>query len=113
MGERKTLRLVARYGDACNLFDIPDGGRTVAHKLGVLARHCEAAGRPYAEIEKTLSTRLEPGESARSFAARGAQLAALGIEHAVVITPEPWTEAAVATLAEARRECGFAARSPG
>jgi alkanesulfonate monooxygenase SsuD/methylene tetrahydromethanopterin reductase-like flavin-dependent oxidoreductase (luciferase family) len=113
MGERKTLRLVARYGDACNLFDIPDGGRTIAHKLGVLARHCEAAGRPYAAIEKTVSTRLEAGESARSFAARCAQLAALGIEHAVVITPEPWTEAAVAILAEARRECGSAARSWG
>jgi F420-dependent oxidoreductase-like protein len=101
MGERKTLRLVARYGDACNLFDIPDGGRTVTHKLVVLARHCEAAGRPYAEIEKTVSTRLEPGESADSFAARCAKLAALGIEHAVVITPGPWTEAAVASLAAA------------
>jgi F420-dependent oxidoreductase-like protein len=102
MGERKTLRLVARYGDACNLFDIPDGGRTIAHKLDVLARHCEAAGRPYAAIEKTVSTRLEPGESSRSFAARCARLAALGIEHAVVITPEPWTEAAVATLTAAQ-----------
>jgi F420-dependent oxidoreductase-like protein len=38
-GERKTLRLVARYADACNLFDIPDGGRTIKHKLDVLARH--------------------------------------------------------------------------
>ena len=86
MGERKTLRLVARYADACNLFDIPDGGRTVAHKLAVLARHCEAVGRPYGEIEKTVSTRLEPGESAQSFAGRCTKLAALGIEHAVVIT---------------------------
>ncbi len=102
MGERKTLRLVARYGDACNLFDIPDGGRTLTHKLAVLARHCEAVGRPYGEIEKTVSTRLEPGESAQSFAGRCAKLAALGIEHAVVITPGPWTEAAVATLAQAR-----------
>jgi F420-dependent oxidoreductase-like protein len=102
MGERRTLRLVARYGDACNLHDIPDGGVTVRHKLGVLARHCDAIGRPYGEIEKTVSTRLEPGESARSFAARCAKLAALGIEHAVVITPGPWTEAAVATLAAAR-----------
>lgn len=102
MGERKTLRLVARYGDACNLFDIPDGGRTLTHKLAVLARHCEAVGRPYGEIEKTVSTRLEPGESAQSFAGRCAKLTALGIEHAVVITPGPWTEAAVATLAQAR-----------
>jgi alkanesulfonate monooxygenase SsuD/methylene tetrahydromethanopterin reductase-like flavin-dependent oxidoreductase (luciferase family) len=42
MGERKTLRLVARYADACNLFDIPDGGRTIKHKLEILARHCHA-----------------------------------------------------------------------
>ena len=66
----------------------------------MLARHCEAAGRAYDEIEKTVSTRLEPGESAQGFAARYAKLAALGIEHAVVT--RPWTEAAVATLAAAR-----------
>jgi hypothetical protein len=59
-GEKHTLRLVARYGDACNLFDIPDGGRTVRHKLDVLAGHCEQIGRPYADVEKTVSTRLDP-----------------------------------------------------
>jgi F420-dependent oxidoreductase-like protein len=101
MGERKTLRLVARYADACNLFDIPDGGKTVTHKLAVLARHSEAAGRPYDAIEKTLSTRLNAGESAASFADRCAHLATLGIEHVVTITDGPWTEDAVATLAEA------------
>ena len=69
-GERKTLRLVARYADACNLFDIPDGGRTVTHKLAVLAQHCDDVGRPYDEIEKTLSTRLEAGESSEAFVAR-------------------------------------------
>jgi len=100
-GERKTLRLVARYADACNLFDIPDGGKTVRHKLAVLADHCEAAGRPYGEIEKTISTRLAPGESAESFAARCAEFAGWGIEHAVVITAGPWSPAAVATLGRA------------
>jgi F420-dependent oxidoreductase-like protein len=100
-GERKTLRLVARYADACNLFDIPDGGATVRRKLEVLARHCEELGRPYGEIEKTISTRLEPGEPAEAFAERCAQLAALGIEHVVVITPGPWSEEGVATLAAA------------
>jgi F420-dependent oxidoreductase-like protein len=45
MGERKTLRLVARYGDACNLFEIPDGGETVRRKLEVLADHCAAESR--------------------------------------------------------------------
>ena len=102
MGERKTLRLVAEYGDACNLFDIPDGGETIARKLEVLARHCEAVGRPFGAIEKTVSTRLNPGESAEQFAERCAALAALGLDHAVVITPAPWTEETVTVLAAAR-----------
>jgi F420-dependent oxidoreductase-like protein len=97
-GEHRTLPLVARYADACNLFDIPDGGATVRRKLAVLARHCEQVGRPYEEIEKTVSTRLEPGESPDRFTGRCAALAAFGIEHAVVITAGPWTEDAVATL---------------
>jgi F420-dependent oxidoreductase-like protein len=100
-GERKTLRLVAQYADACNLFDIPDGGRTVRRKLEVLARHCDEVGRPYGAIEKTLSTRLEAGESAGSFIGRGAAAAALGIQHLVVITSGPWTDQAMATLAAA------------
>jgi F420-dependent oxidoreductase-like protein len=101
MGERRTLPLVARYADACNLFDIPDGGRTVRHKLAVLARLCEAIGRPYDDIEKTLSTRLEAGESPEAFVQRCVALEALGIDHAVVITAGPWTEDAVARLAAA------------
>ncbi len=48
-GEKKTLRLVARYGDACNLYPMPD----MPHKLDVLRRHCEEEGRDEAEIEKT------------------------------------------------------------
>jgi len=101
-GERKTLRLVAQYADACNLFDIPDGGKTIRHKLEVLARHCDAVGRSYDEIEKTVSTRLSPGESPEEFATRCAGLAALGIDHAVVITAGPWTDEAVARLAAAQ-----------
>lgn len=100
-GEQKTLRLVAKYGDACNLFDIPDGGRTIKHKLSVLAAHCAEAGRSFGEIEKTVSTRLQPGEAAASFAERCAAIAALGIDHVVVLAPGPWTEDGIATLAEA------------
>jgi F420-dependent oxidoreductase-like protein len=48
-GERKTLRLVAKYADACNLFPGPE----VAQKLDVLRAHCEREGRDYDEIEKT------------------------------------------------------------
>jgi F420-dependent oxidoreductase-like protein len=100
-GERKTLRLVAQYADACNLFDIPDGGRTVTHKLAVLAQHCADLGRPYDQIEKTLSTRLEAGETSDSFAGRCAAAAALGIEHMVMLTSSPWTAEALSTLAAA------------
>ena len=48
-GEKKTLRFVARYAQACNLFPGPD----LAHKLDVLRAHCDAEGRDYDEIEKT------------------------------------------------------------
>jgi F420-dependent oxidoreductase-like protein len=52
-GEKKTLRLVAKYADACNLFGTPD---IVAHKLDVLRQHCTELGRDYAAIEKTVLT---------------------------------------------------------
>jgi F420-dependent oxidoreductase-like protein len=58
-GERKTLRLVARYADACNLFDTPD----LAHKLDVLRQHCAAEGRDYDTIEKTVQVRFDLGEN--------------------------------------------------
>lgn len=100
-GERKTLRMVAQYADACNFFDIPDGGRMIKHKLAVLARHCDDLGRNYAEIEKTVSTRLFPGETARALADRCARFADLGIGHVVVLSPEPWTEQGVALVGAA------------
>jgi F420-dependent oxidoreductase-like protein len=101
MGERKTLRLVAQYADACNLFDVPDGGRTIRRKLEVLARHCEALGRDPDSIEATLSSRLAPGETAEQFAERCAGLAELGIDHVVLVTTGPWTPADLETLSRA------------
>ena len=52
-GEKKTLRLVAEYGDACNLFAGPTNLDSVQHKLDVLKQHCADVGRNYDEIEKT------------------------------------------------------------
>ncbi len=49
-GERKTLKLVAQYADACNIFGDPD---RVRHLLGVLDAHCADVGRDPAEITKT------------------------------------------------------------
>jgi len=57
-GERKTLRFVARYARACNLFPGPD----LARKLDVLRAHCEAEGRDYDEIEKTCYFIFDVGE---------------------------------------------------
>jgi alkanesulfonate monooxygenase SsuD/methylene tetrahydromethanopterin reductase-like flavin-dependent oxidoreductase (luciferase family) len=99
-GEKRTLRLVAEHADACNLFDIPDGGKTVAHKLAVLARHCEEVGRP-TEIETTLSTRIGPSQSATDFVAHCTDMAGLGVDHAILLTAGgPWTGRSVEDLAD-------------
>ena len=58
-GEKKTLRLVARYADACNLFDSAE----LAHKLDVLREHCAAEGRDYDSIEKTVQVSFDLGEN--------------------------------------------------
>ncbi len=57
-GERKTLRLVAKYAQACNLFST--GADEVGHKLDVLRAHCETEGRDYDTIEKTMLSRSNP-----------------------------------------------------
>jgi alkanesulfonate monooxygenase len=56
-GEKKTLRLVAQYAQACNLFASPE----LEHKLDVLRGHCEDVGRDYDDIEKTVMAPLDPG----------------------------------------------------
>ena len=58
MGEQKTLRLVAKYADACNLFPSPE----LPRKLDVLKRHCEREKRNYDEIEKTCMFRFDLGD---------------------------------------------------
>jgi len=57
-GERKTLRMVAQYANACNLFPSPE----LPHKLDVLRHHCQALGRNYDEIEKTAMFGFDVGE---------------------------------------------------
>jgi F420-dependent oxidoreductase-like protein len=79
-GERKTLRLVAQYADACNLFPSPELG----HKLDVLRDHCNAIGRDYDDIEKTVMTGLDPGEDGSNVDALIDELrgyAELGVAH--------------------------------
>ena len=78
-GERKTLRLVAQYADACNL--IVSGPDEAAHKLEVLRRWCDELQRDYDAIEKTVQARAKVFEDADAFVALAEQYAALGIEH--------------------------------
>ena len=93
-GERKTLRLVAQYADACNIFGGPE---EVAHKLEVLRRHCDAVGRDPNEIEVTAMYRdLPPGASVDDVV-RGAEvLAKVGVSTlvtgAVGDDPGGWLE---------------------
>ncbi len=82
-GERKTLRLVARYADACNLFGA--GVDVVAHKLDVLKRHCDAEGRDYATIEPTVLAFGNPLDDVDAFIAGMAQYAALGVTGAAIM----------------------------
>lgn len=88
-GEKKTLRMVAQYGDACNLF-LGQGIDLLEHKLEVLQRHCDDLGRDYREIEKTtLSTvHLAEGEMTPGDLIETCQrLAGLGIQHAIFNMP--------------------------
>jgi F420-dependent oxidoreductase-like protein len=76
-GERKTLRLVARYADACNLFAAnPDD---VAHKLDVLIRHCDSEGRDPATIERTILFVRDPFADVDAFVAEMTGYARLGV----------------------------------
>jgi F420-dependent oxidoreductase-like protein len=93
-GERKTLRLVAPYADACNLFarvGSDNSMQTLRHKLQVLRAHCDAVGRPYTEIEKTTlgSVTVSRQGTAGTISVQQAldyfgQLAELGIDHAII-----------------------------
>lgn len=83
-GEQKTLRMVAQYADACNLF--PMGNDAIAQKLNVLKEHCAALGRDYNEIERTL---LLPLTGSRQLDIPAMiqschEWAALGIQHVIL-----------------------------
>ena len=104
-GERKTLRMVARYADACSLFDLPGSefADNIAHKLGVLRGHCAAEGRDYAEIEKTIASTFDPGDDPKAglpgLLDHLRELAALGIGHVLLSPRQPWDEAILDAVA--------------
>jgi F420-dependent oxidoreductase-like protein len=89
MGERKTLRLVAQYADACNLF-ARAGVETLKAKLEILKKHCEKVGRDCNEIEKTslVSVHLAPGKTSVSEVIEQCRsLADIGIQHVIFNMP--------------------------
>jgi len=82
-GEKKTLRLVAQYADACNIFDM--GPDAVKAKYDVIAAHCEAVGRDPADIERTVLSRVDlAAESVDQVVERLGGLAAIGTDHVIV-----------------------------
>ena len=93
-GERKTLRLVARYADASNMFG---GAQDLRRKYGILAEHCEAIGRDFTEIERTnlqgvaLSVpnpRTGSPDSPAELVERFGRLAGAGVQQVIISTGE-------------------------
>jgi F420-dependent oxidoreductase-like protein len=97
-GERKTLRLVARYADACNLFAVDPA--TVDHKLEVLTGHCEDEGRDPASIRKTILGVVDPLAEPDAFLASMEEYAGLGIDEVGVMPMGPDPVAWVTRLGE-------------
>jgi F420-dependent oxidoreductase-like protein len=113
-GERKTLRLVARYADACNLFDVPEGVEIAGivggldglrHKLDVLRSHCDDVGRPYDAIEKTITSTFALRPDRHDAKGRDevldhfAALAGAGLEHVVFEPNHTWDDGSLELIA--------------
>lgn len=104
-GEKKTLRLVAQYADASNMFGDADQLR---HKYQVLAEHCAAVGRPYEEIERTTlqsvslfapnAWRSTP-ESPDELVDRFGHLADAGVQQVIINTADVHNPDAIELLA--------------
>jgi F420-dependent oxidoreductase-like protein len=98
-GERKTLRLVARYADACNLFPGPE----IRHKLDILRAHCDAEGRDYAAIEKSSMYTFDVGDQGQNVERIIEDLrlfAGLGIQKVHAGVSQPYSIKALEIIAE-------------
>jgi F420-dependent oxidoreductase-like protein len=100
-GEKKTLRLVARYADACNVFGGPVG---IHHKYEVLREHCEAIGRDPEEIERSTLQDVHIGdtghrsETVDQAVQRFGDLSDAGAQHLILSTRDVWDPARLDTL---------------
>ena len=96
-GEKKTLRMVAQYADACNLFAY-GGDDEMRHKLAVLRGHCDRLGRDYGEISKTIGGVIYTGQPAGEVIERCRHLASLGFDHVIFNVPADHEVKPVAAL---------------
>ena len=112
-GEKKTLRLVARYADACNIFDM--GPAAVSAKYAVIDEHCQAVGRDPREIERTVLTRITLGDgspdptgaptvSIDQAVDKLGRLAEVGTDHVVMGMSNDFVEGAFEPVAELVRQ---------
>jgi len=112
-GERKTLRLVARYADACNLFAFdPD---EIAHKLEVLTQHCRTEGRDPDTVERTIVFVRDPFDDVDGFVAAAARYASLGVTTIDVVPtgdPVAFVERVGTALIPPLAALAVAARAP-
>jgi F420-dependent oxidoreductase-like protein len=83
-GEKRTLKLVAQYADACNLFAGPEA----AHKLDVLRGHCDDVGRNYDEIEKTTIFAIDPSSTKDDVVRASNEMADLGFTASYIFARE-------------------------
>ncbi|MGB2969526.1 MAG: LLM class F420-dependent oxidoreductase [Candidatus Nanopelagicales bacterium] len=87
MGEKKTLRLVAQYADACNLFDA--GPEVLAHKIDVLNAHCADLGRDPQTVRKTVLTGVDPLAEPDAFVEKVRVYADLGVTKLWIGSKQP------------------------
>jgi F420-dependent oxidoreductase-like protein len=96
-GEQKTLRLVAKYADACNIFGGPD---QLTHKFAVLRERCAEVGRPFGEIERTNLQSIDLGrETPAQVVNRFRTLAEVGVQHVIFGLADVWDPRNIETLA--------------
>lgn len=102
-GEKKTLRLVAQYADACNIFDMgPEG---VKAKYDVIRAHCADVGRDYADLEKTVLSRADLGtESLDEIVDRFGRLGEIGTDHILLSLTSVHEEGALEQVPELVRQ---------
>ncbi len=102
-GEKKTLRLVAQYADACNIFDMgPEG---VKAKYDVIRAHCADVGRDYADLEKTVLSRVDLGtESLDEIVDRFGRLGEIGTDHILLSLTSVHEEGALEQVPELVRQ---------